>query len=374
MQIIWFSEIKWSYLKTRKQQILSRFPKNDRIYFIEPIASSSKNHLLFKNFKPVYPVTIPQIRSTEKKYIKLLLNFLFIRKLISILSSIWLLILLKKYNIHPDVIITSNVYWIDSIILLRKKYKSIRLVYDCNDDPLSFPNTPKYKESYFYATIASADKIIFPHNSYRKIVSQKYKKKFMIIPNGVDCKLFQKTVIIAKPLLNIKSPIVMYIGALSEWFDYDLVKQLAINIPKITIVLIGPVSRDASQTLIHLTNFNNIIHLSKIPHHQLPQYLKAADVCIIPFLKNKLTSHVLPNKLFEYFSAGKTCVMTNFNKYLYEYSPFVYIAETNREFIFKVKNALQKPMDPNKLIKFALRYDWNSISKEYRYFLKSITH
>ena len=42
MIIYWFSEIKWDYLKTRKQQILSLFPKSDIIYFIEPISKLSK--------------------------------------------------------------------------------------------------------------------------------------------------------------------------------------------------------------------------------------------------------------------------------------------------------------------------------------------
>ena len=31
MKIIWFSEIKWRYLKTRKHPILSKFPETDEI-------------------------------------------------------------------------------------------------------------------------------------------------------------------------------------------------------------------------------------------------------------------------------------------------------------------------------------------------------
>ncbi len=33
MNIIWFSEIRWDYLFTRKQHILSLFPKKDNILF-----------------------------------------------------------------------------------------------------------------------------------------------------------------------------------------------------------------------------------------------------------------------------------------------------------------------------------------------------
>ena len=34
MKIIWFSEIKWSYLRTRKQHILANFNDSDEILFI----------------------------------------------------------------------------------------------------------------------------------------------------------------------------------------------------------------------------------------------------------------------------------------------------------------------------------------------------
>ena len=35
-RLIWFSEIQWDFLSTRKQRILGRFPENWRILFIEP--------------------------------------------------------------------------------------------------------------------------------------------------------------------------------------------------------------------------------------------------------------------------------------------------------------------------------------------------
>ena len=35
MKIIWFSEIKWSYLRTRKQHILANFDDSDEILFKE---------------------------------------------------------------------------------------------------------------------------------------------------------------------------------------------------------------------------------------------------------------------------------------------------------------------------------------------------
>ena len=43
MKIIWFSEIKWSYLNTRKQHILTNFDNSDEILFVEPLSLNLKN-------------------------------------------------------------------------------------------------------------------------------------------------------------------------------------------------------------------------------------------------------------------------------------------------------------------------------------------
>ena len=82
MKILWFSEIKWSYLKTRKQQILSCFTDHDTIYFIEPISNKIANKFTLQDHNPVYSITIPQIRSVQSPFINKILNFSTVRKII----------------------------------------------------------------------------------------------------------------------------------------------------------------------------------------------------------------------------------------------------------------------------------------------------
>ena len=54
MIIFWFSEIKWNYLRTRKQQILSRFHKDNFILFIEPISRIINNKFTLQDNKPTF--------------------------------------------------------------------------------------------------------------------------------------------------------------------------------------------------------------------------------------------------------------------------------------------------------------------------------
>ena len=76
MKIIWFSEIKWSYLKTRKQHILSNFDNSDEILFVEPLSFNLKNKFNISIEKNIKYVTIPQVQNSDIIFINYLINFL----------------------------------------------------------------------------------------------------------------------------------------------------------------------------------------------------------------------------------------------------------------------------------------------------------
>ena len=93
-------------------------------------------------------------------------------------------------------------------------------------------------------------------------------------------------------------------------------------------------------------------------------------MCIIPFIKNKLTESVLPNKLFEYSAAGKPTVITNFNTSLNEFSDFVSITSDKKEFVNEINNQINNPRSPKSLKKFAKKFDWSIISSEFYELIK----
>lgn len=364
MNIIWFSEIKWDYLKTRKQQILSRFPNSCSILFIEPISKNLPNHFTFRIFNHLKAITIPHIRTINGRVLNLLLSLSFTRKIVTTIAEFWFMIACYRYISTADCLITSNVFWSKSIKRLNGKNPSIPIIYDCNDNPLAFPNIPKYKKFYFIETLEIATKIIVPHSSYIDFIPEKYRLKIEIIANGVDYGLFQKQTLLPAILKNIPSPIIMYIGAISEWFDFRIVKNAAIE-TGYNFVLVGPVASPVKDKIDYLKSFDNISFIPSIPHHEIPNFLLKADLCIIPFIKNKLTESVLPNKMFEYAAAGKSCVITEFNPYLKEFSNYVSITSNSDAFIKEIVKLIQNPIDANFIKKLAINYDWKKISKDF---------
>jgi len=372
MNIIWLSEIKWNYLKTRKQQIISRFPDDSSILFIEPISKKLSNNYYPIEYSHVKAVTIPQLRSVRNRLSNKILSYLFIRKIINALATLWFRFFFHKIINNANCIITSNVYWSTLIKTYKIKYPDLPIIYDCNDNPLAFPGTPNYKKEYFIETLSLVNKIIIPHVSYRNFIPNKFHSKIEIITNGVDFELFQKINKPIEKIKKIKKPIIIYIGAISEWFDFDLTEYL-LNNSSYNFVLIGPVSKNAINRLDELSKHNRLHFFNAINHEEIPHYLFEANVCIIPFIKNELTESVLPNKLFEYSAAGKPSVMTNFNAYLSEFSDFVSITSEKDKFLNKIKNQIENPQSEEKLKEFAMSFDWGMISIEYYDYIKKIT-
>ena len=369
MNIIWFSEIKWNYLKTRKQQIISRFPDNSSVLFIEPISKKLSNNYFPIDYKHVKAVTIPQLRSVSNRLLNKILSFSFIRTIVNSLATLWFKNFFGNFISNTNCIITSNVYWSQLIKKYKIKYPELTIIYDCNDNPLAFPGAPDYKKKYFKETLSLSNKIIIPHISYRNFIPKEFISKIEIVANGVDFELFQKTNKPINKIKNIQKPIIIYIGAISEWFDFDLTEYL-LNKTIYNFVLIGPISKNAIIRLDKLRKYSSLYYFSAINHEDIPCYLFEANVCIIPFIKNKLTESVLPNKLFEYSAAGKPTVITNFNTSLNEFSDFVSITSDKKEFVNEINNQINNPRSPKSLKKFAKKFDWSIISSEFYELIK----
>jgi len=236
---------------------------------------------------------------------------------------------------------------------------------------LGFPSTPVFATDYFSLTVKEADVITTPHRSYLTFIPKEDRAKVKIISNGVDFKLFCQPPDVL-PLAEFPSPIILYVGAIDKWFDFEIVKRVARTYSNGSVVLIGPIANVVYECVQDLLAEENVTHFPAVPYTRVKDFVHAADVCIIPFVKNKLTESVLPNKLFEYAAAGKTTLVSNFNPHLREYRELIYRADTASEFVENLAVALESPKVPEDLQRIAATYDWRDISRSYRELLVSL--
>ncbi|MGL4654359.1 MAG: glycosyltransferase [Sarcina sp.] len=188
--------------------------------------------------------------------------------------------------------------------------------------------------------IGSADKLI---DEIREVRGD---KNVAMITNGVQYRDWIKHEIeVPEKIKNIVAkgnPIIGYFGALAKWFDYELLRELAVQRPNLEIVLIGFLY-DEEFKKSKVEELPNVHYIGVIDYVDLPKYGKFFDVSTIPFLLNDITESTSPVKLFEYMAMAHPIVTTDMRE-CRKYKS-VLIGKDTDDFIAKVDEALSIPRD-----------------------------
>lgn len=304
-------------LPTNVQHLMTRLASHFPVFYIEPPADLLfllRNPKFLKNF----------FRNRDCALLKKLTPIIFpfenrLRWLKKINQKI-LLVQIKffiKGNSHRPYIL-----WLFSpkdFYLI--KYLSEKLLYfHITDDYASFPNKAglgsRSQVIYQENRILEKANRVFVTSKYLADAKSRWLSKLTVIPNVADSKHFEKAKIpdlpIPADIVCIKKPVVGFIGAIDNYkVDFDLIRYCAQKNPKISFVLIGPVGKADNTTRDSLPQEDNIHYLGEKTYEQLPNYIKAFNVCLIPYRITNYTKACFPLKLFEYLAAGKPVVSTN---------------------------------------------------------------
>ncbi len=220
------------------------------------------------------------------------------------------------------------------------------LVYDCIDNVAAFhQNRPDIIETERF--LASAAQVVFATSTDLFEKMKPLNSKTFLVPNAVDSERFRVVAEQAhhppRDMRQIKHPILGYVGEIAEWFDSDLVRDLATQNPNWSVVLIGKIHADIPSIL----PLPNVYHLGWKRNADVPGYLSQFDVCLLPFKVNPLTNAVNPIKLYEYLAMGKPVVSTPIRE-VQSYRDVVEIADPS-EFSAAVTKALQTAGDEKRV-------------------------
>jgi len=140
------------------------------------------------------------------------------------------------------------------------------------------------------------------------------KKKILVAPDGVDLAKYDISVnqgeARQKLGLGPKKKIAVYTGHLYGWKGADLLAETAWFVgPSIDIYLVGGTAEDVEKfkKKYHFSNLHIVGHR---PEAEIPFWLKAADVLVLPNKSGeRISSHYTsPLKLFEYMASGTPIV------------------------------------------------------------------
>jgi glycosyltransferase involved in cell wall biosynthesis len=163
-------------------------------------------------------------------------------------------------------------------------------------------------------------------------------------PNGVDFDLFNKALNPETPIpsdiAGLKKPVIGFVGWLGYQMDLDLLLSIAEVYSDCSLAFVGPDVMPNNAKHRRLQAMPNVHFLGQKALGSLPEYLKAIDVALIPYLLEGYVLTAYPLKLHEYLAAGRAIVSTALPE-LRPYSHVVRIAETHGEFISQIREALQ---------------------------------
>jgi GT2 family glycosyltransferase len=357
--ILIFGLISWNFRFQRPQQLATELSKlGHRVFFIEhefiPQLPSHNGFQAIETEKIDQNLYRIKISSSAKHFIY---NDSCTPKDVKImLGSIKTLI--NKAKIINPVAIIEHPFWTD----LAQKL-SMPLIYDCMDNHSGFSETSQEN--------INKEKILANITKFNTCTSEFLLKHLntltsnqnILIGNGVNLKDFVFNKLITPPdINNLTHPIIGYYGALSNWFDTVLLEKVAKKYNKDSIVLIGEVSNPKITKLAK--KYSNIKLLGEKKYQEIPAYLKAFDVSLIPFKINPLIKATNPVKIYEYFSQGKAVVSTYLPE-LKKYQSLLYLSKTHTNFLENIDLALKEKTDKlNSRKEIALSNQWTDKAKE----------
>jgi glycosyltransferase involved in cell wall biosynthesis len=180
----------------------------------------------------------------------------------------------------------------------------------------------------------------------RKLVASRsaFNPNAHFVPEGADIDLFataaEESTQVPDDIAALPGKVIGYIGVIDFRLDVALIEHMAKRRPDWSIALVGPV-KEGSVDLAGLRGLPNVVFFGNRPIDALPSYIKAMDVCLIPYVLNDYTHHIFPLKLYEYMAAGKPIVATDMEEMRPYAGPEMTIAQGNDGFLAAVEDALR---------------------------------
>ncbi|GGF28433.1 hypothetical protein GCM10011518_42210 [Flavobacterium limi] len=237
--------------------------------------------------------------------------------------------IISSYVSHKNIPI--GWFYSASFCPLLDYFEFDTIVYDCMDELSLFKGAPEQLINQEKYLMANAD-IIFTGGKSLYESKKQFNNNVYCFPSSVDEPHFAKAlngISLPDDISPLPSPVVGYYGVIDERIDLELLRKTAEQLPDVSFVMIGPLAK------IHeseLPKAANIHYLGMKSYDELPHYLKAFDIAMMPFALNDATKFISPTKTLEYMAARKPIISTRIIDVVRDYDHCVSLIENTEEF------------------------------------------
>jgi len=348
--VICFPITDWGWRYQRTNHLLARFAENGHRVFILPVELRAletpyKINVLARNIFELKvsvnvrnPSNIYRNNWSKDQIESFLQSFEIARTRLRIDGLCWV--------VFPA--------WAPIVLSLIRSY-CWKAIYDLIDYHLGFSNVSHLRAAEEKELFQESQLTIATSELLLTKAIQSAKGPVIRIPNACDFQLFNAVARIPPPPSD--SVTIGYYGAIADWFDDGIVSYVATEEPKWRILLVGRYEESIAK---RLGKFANVQMLGEKPYEDLPVFLSQLNVFIIPFKDNDLIRATDPVKFYEVMATGKPVVATAIPDLMSRDSSFCYIARNGKEFLGKIKIALEEDKKlTNARIDYARANTWD---------------
>ncbi len=208
--------------------------------------------------------------------------------------------LAERFSIREAVVLVESPFWRGLAAALRSRF-AWKILYDCLDEHAGFSTARgSFVEAEERELAPAADLVLASSAALEEKMSG-LARRVLLLRNAGDSDAFS-SVPGAAPA---ERPRIGYFGAVADWFDTELVAELARRRPGWDFELVGSTY---TARLSPLKGLPNVHRTGEVPYDRLPALLAGWNACLIPFLDTPLTRATDPVKVYEMLAAGRPVV------------------------------------------------------------------
>jgi len=185
------------------------------------------------------------------------------------------------------------------------------------------------ERSFLHRSLARVAGYLYKSSSRIVVVSPAFKQhlahhwqidqhKISVIENGVETDLFQPKPSQADKIRTSLGAhdrfVVSYIGTMGMAHGLETILESAETLqtkaPDVLFLLIGEgADKDRIKCQAAHRGLKNVIFLDEQPREQIPDFISASDVCLVPLKRTELFKTVIPTKLLEFMACARPVIL-----------------------------------------------------------------
>jgi glycosyltransferase involved in cell wall biosynthesis len=291
---------------------------------------------------------------------------------------------------RPDVIVGFSILNTYIAMKLAKRYGIPFVYYLIDAQHTQIPENflkplGKFIESM---VVQNADRILVINDELAKYAIRLGGSpgKIHVLKAGIDYSRFNPNIdgknIRVKYGIREDEIVLFFMGWLYTFSGLKEVANFLINYygeTKIRLMILG--KGDLYDELVKMKSQleNKLILIDWQPYYKVPEYIAAADICLLPAYNNEVMRHIVPIKMYEYMACGKPVIATKLPGIMKEFSEgngIIYVEKPEDV----LKKAVELARDRQKLMELGMkatryvqRYSWEAITNQFEGLLRELT-